>query len=327
MDDLLRKLWFDSSEERAAAFARPDVLYAEARKYMPQIKQKDVNRFLRQQLENTSFKQVKRSGRDRFTLVNYPGTLIAIDALYLKKFGHAMNIRFLLVFVDVFSGYTLVAGLKSLKNSVDQFAKLLNTYQKRFKVKNIITDKGGENVAIKKYAEKQGIDVFYAPDISPHKASRAERQHYFIRRRMAAILKHNRKLLPLTAAKRSVAIYNNTVNTATGYKPNDVSPENVGAIIRKRMDDQFQHLSKLSLAPQFSIGDVVKLRITRKNRTFLKSNDPTFYDDSYTIVDIKPTSPRFSYFIRKEGGNKRAQSVPESYLQLVTQNVADQSKH
>lgn len=323
MDDLLRKLWFNSSEERAAAFARPQVLYTEARKYIPDIKQKDVNHFLRQQLENTSFKQVKRSGRDRFTLVNYPGSLIAIDILYLRKFGHALNIRYLLVFVDVFSGYTLVAGLKSLKNTVYQFAKLLKTYEKRFKVINVIADKGGENVAIKKYAESLGIDVFYAPDISPHKSNRAERAHRFIRRRMSKILKHNRKLLPLTAAKRAIAIYNTTVNTATGYKPDEVSPENVGAIIRKRMDDQFQHLSKLSLAPQFDIGDIVKLRITRKNRTFLKSNDPTFYDESYIIVDIKPTSPRFSYFIRKEGGNTRAQSVPESYLQLVSRNVAE----
>lgn len=317
VDDQLRHLW-TSYSKMPATFSRPEVLFKEARKIIPNLKKHQVLEFIQKQNEYNTFKEYKKTKNSfRFTHVNRPGHLIVIDVFYLKKFGHKGGVKFLLVAVDAFSSFTVVRGMKSLKNSKTHFMKIYEIFEKKFKIDNLLMDKGSEMYAIKKFAESKGVDVFWAPDISPNKSARAERQILFLRRKMSRILKHNPKLLPLTAAQRATEIYNSTVNVSTGFAPNDVTKDDIGLIIRRRMDNQFKQLTRSSFIPKFSINDIVKLRITRKSTVFLKSNEPSYSQDLYIIIDIKPTAPMFSYVIKKIGGQTKSASIPENYLQLV----------
>lgn len=314
---ILKDLWFNTKINKATSFSSPNNLYLGAKKILPNIKKSEVIHFLHQQPEYSSFKEYRKSGVDRFTHVNSCGHLLAFDVMYMKNFKHKGGIKFLLVGVCVFSGLTKVAGLKSLKNTAVQFAKLLTEFEERFKVQNVTLDRGGEMVAVKKHAESKGINVYYAPEISVNKSNRCERAIRVIRSRMARIIRSSPTIHPLTAAKQAAESYNETVNSSTGVAPNNVVGEKIGEVIRKRMDNQLKKLTKHSFQPKYKVGDIVKLKIIRKNKVFVKSNQPSWGNDDYTILEVKHTQPRFSYIIKKVGGKIKSGSVPESFLLFV----------
>lgn len=318
---ILKKLWYDTDEHKNTSFSSPEILYKEAKKVLPELKKTQVQDFLNQQLAYSTFRDFRKGSIDRSTHVNKPGHVLSFDVAYLKKFGHKAGIKFLLVGTDIFSGFTKVAGLKSLKNATQAFAKLLREFQDKFgNIENIVLDRGGENYSIKRYAEAQGIDVFFAPELSVNKSNRSERQILTLKKKMAKILKSKPRMIPLTAAKLAAEIYNSTVNVKTGIAPTNVEGENIGIVLRHRMDNQLKQLTKSSFNPKFNIGDIVKLKIVRKNTVFVKSNEPLWTSDSFVILSVKDTSPRYSYIIKKVGGAKKTASVPERYLQLVKSN-------
>lgn len=318
INKLLNKLWYGKDEHKNTSFSSPEVLYRTAKKILPQLKKRQVQQFLSQQLAYSTFREFRKGSIDRNILVNRPGHVLAFDTAFLKKFGHKGGVKFLLVGVDIFSGYTKVAGLKSLKNATQAFSKLLKEFQDKFKtIENIVLDRGGENYSIKRYAEAENIDVFFAPELSVNKASRAERAIRILRQRMSKLLLSNPLMMPLTAAKLSADSYNSTINQETGVAPADVEGEKIGVILRHRMDKQMKQLSKASFNPKFKIGDIVKLKIVRKNTVFVKSNEPIWSFESFVIVSVKDTTPRYSYKIKKVGGSTKTASVPERYLQLV----------
>jgi hypothetical protein len=119
-DLLLNDLWYGTAVgEESAAFANARVLYNIARKRDPTIQLADVQSWLKKQPTYIRFKQpnkrlVPRGKSARTFLVSAPGVQLTGDCMYLSK----GRFRFVVVFVDMFSGFTHVEFVTSLKSAV-----------------------------------------------------------------------------------------------------------------------------------------------------------------------------------------------------------------
>ena len=106
--------------------------------------------------------------------------------------------RYILVVVNVFTRYTMLAGLTSKKPEIlyNKFLESIEEHNIPFKSIKIITcDNGTEFSVLKTELSKRGIKIIQSPTYSPQSNATVERRNREIRNRLRAIFNANNNLV------------------------------------------------------------------------------------------------------------------------------------
>lgn len=176
--------------------------------------------------------------------------------------------RFCLLGVDVLSRRVFAVPIKS-KSTKD----MLQGFEELFKQmphlpSEIYSDRGMEfeSGEMKKYFKDKGIEKFAARS-SDVKAAVAERFIRSLKLRLYRWISEKNSLKWAKVLPEIVNALNNTVNSATGMKPNDVNPENA-SILWDKLYRQYLYPEVRGKAPKYKAQDAV--RLAKKKQTFEK---------------------------------------------------------
>ncbi|XP_069108980.1 uncharacterized protein [Argopecten irradians] len=210
-----------------------------------------------------------------------------MDVQNLAKYNE--NIRYILICIDVFSRYVMVAPLKdkTAGETMKGFTKIFEIRQ----AQKLHTDRGKEFTSnkIEKFFRDRGI-VHFLSNNEP-KASLCERFIRSLRNIMYRYFNAKQTYVYLPILDDLVNNYNHTPHSALGIAPADVTPENeVDVLIHQYFPEKKARKPKSVLKPRklksvfkFKLGD--KVRISHLRRTFDRGYHETFTGEIFTVVE------------------------------------------
>jgi hypothetical protein len=217
------------------------------------------------------------------------------------------NVRFLLVIVDVLSGFLWCQPLQT-KTAVAVRHGLEAVLRTGRKPNHLWTDEGGEwKGAFRTFCDAKGIAIYHTG--GEGKAVVAERMIRTLRGRLGRLAEARGTWRYKDALPELVANINATVSRPIGMAPKDVNAQNAAAVARKRYEDvdaADRRLVDTAVAieqkPKYSIGDLVRVSIVA--RLFEKEGERNVWSHElfrvvgveqgtpvqYTLADIDPES-------------------------------------
>lgn len=191
--------------------------------------------------------------------------------------------RYLLVGVDVLSRRCFAVPVKS-KSSED----MQKGFEELFKqmpnlASEIYSDNGREFCSneMRKYFEEKGISQFFSQR-GEQKAAVAERFIRTIKDRLYRYFSEKNTTRYLEAIPKIVEGLNNTVNSATGIAPNNVTPEMTKELWNRLYKDSLLPAQIMPKKPRYKAGDAV--RMSKGKRIFDKRSDKKITEDSISQI-------------------------------------------
>lgn len=142
MEQLLSKLYYSSNSP--VVFAPLKHLLAEAQKSLPQLKARDVQKWLSNQITYTIHKPVRRRFERARILASHVNEMAQADLIEMKgKLPHKNEgINYVLTFIDVFSKKAYAVPIKTKTKGV--VAKALDSILEKHPIGKLQTDEGKE---------------------------------------------------------------------------------------------------------------------------------------------------------------------------------------
>lgn len=247
-----------------------------------------------------------------------------IDVQRYKTYND--DCKYLLAVICVFSRQAQAVPLWSKKPAdvVEAFKKVVEDKKSIFYGRHpyqLSTDSGGEfKGAFSKFLQERGIRHFFAtnPDT---KASIVERWIRTLMTTLSRFFTHTNSHRFLDDIDDIVASYNRRIHRSIGRAPIDVTLSNQEDV-RRRL--YFSHTGTQSAAPEFEVGDVV--RISQTKNPFSKGYHQSWTEELFRVTD-KSTAPRFVWisgrrYSRKSSSNQST-LVPDRDDEAVTYSLTD----
>ena len=206
--------------------------------------------------------------------------------------------KYLLVVIDVFTKYSWVFPLKSIKASeiVECFKELF----KSDKPRNLTTDAGLEfvNLDVKRVLKKFKIKHYIARGRT--KAQIAERFILTLQRLIYQICRARNTNNWVSVLNTSMKIYLNRKHRTIGMSPNQAElPENQITLSRIH-NSRYTKIGKKRKRPKFKIGDSVRISLTRSK--FKRGYTQSFSTEVWYIHEILSNLPFSRYIVKDEQG-------------------------
>ena len=319
MAETLNTIYFDAGHP--ASFSTARKLYDAASKVDATISLKFVKNWLATQLPYTLHKPKRKvfpRSRVVVTDKNVQWQADLVDLQNYSRFNKGQ--KYLLTVIDVFSKYAWVIPLKT-KSGIEVTEAFQSIFEKDFP-SNIQTDNGKEfkNSELQKLFKQFNINFFTTTD-EDIKCSLVERFNRTLKEKMFKIMTKTGKRNYLEFLPSIVSSYNNSVHSATGFKPIDVGIEDKDVIFRRLYGykDRRELLikqRKKKITPKLNEGDLVRIRYqgTKFERVFY----PNWSDEIYEVIkQIKADPP---YYILKDYQN---QVIDGRFYEQEVQKVLD----
>lgn len=283
---LLRDIYYNI--RNPASFSSIDRVFEEAKKHNLTVRRKDVKDYLQSQFPFTLHHRVVRKFRRNQIIVSSPEELFQadlIDLQSLSKFND--NIKYILTVIDVFSKKAFAFPLKS-KSGLEVKAALQKLFSSGKIPEKLQTDSGKEflNFHVQNLLKQHHVMYMTAKN-ETIKCAFVERFQRTLQTKLYKYLTGTGGSRYIDVLQDAVESYNNSVHSATGMRPNEVSHVNRDVVFRNLYGvDNLRTLVKQEskIRPRLKVGDVV--RLVRKKDSFRKGYIQTFSDEIYTIIKV-----------------------------------------
>ena len=178
MDEIYKNL------ENPGSLSSANKLYKHAKEINPDLKKRDVEKYLEGEESYTLHKPVRKRFPMQMFLFPYPGHTIISDVCYINYEGS--ECKYLLFFIDGYSKYLSVFSLKSLK-AIDVAPVVDNFFHKNiYAYKKCFTDEGQEYLSkkIRNVYKKHNV-FWYTTRNKSIKASPVERSILTMKRKIS----------------------------------------------------------------------------------------------------------------------------------------------
>ena len=312
-DTLLRSLYYDLNS--SSAFSGKNNVYKKAKKVLPSITKRDVDKWFSKELVYTLHKPVRYKFTRNKTIVKsiddqWQADLCDMSAI--KKEND--NNTFILTVIDCFSKYAWAETTsdKSGQTIVDAIKRIFKRSKSR-RPKRLQTDKGKEFLNTKVQSLLRENDIAFFTTQSEQKASIVERFNRTLKGRMYKYFTAQNTLRYVDVLQKLVDGYNNSYHSSIKMRPTDVR-ESDQPMIRQHL----YAVKKPSLKNyKYNIGDLV--RISKARRTFKKGYLPGWTEQTYIIFNRKHfTQP--AYYLRAYNGENLEGAFYEPELQKVEES-------
>ena len=222
-----------------------------------------------------------------------------MDLADLSKYAQQNDgVRFLLVAIDCFSRRAsvqplLTKGAVHVKPAIEQVFEELGIPDK------LQVDKGTEfyNATVKKYLKQKEV-ILFSSENNDIKCSMAERLIRTLKTRMFRYFRSIYATRYIDRLPDFVTSYNNSLHSAHGRKPCDVTQENSLAIFNTLYGKM---LSEKTRKPRYAVGAFV--RIAKTKTQFEKGYEDYFQPEIYVITKvIRHAVPM--YEVKNPNGNE-----------------------
>lgn len=306
MGDSLKNIYFDSGNP--GSFGGVERLSKAAN-----VSKSGAKKWLAQQDVYTLHKPVRYKYQRRSTIAYGVNELWQADLLEVRlisKFN--ANYNFILTVIDVFSRFLRVVPIKNKKGSTVAvaFSKLF----RKVKPVNLQTDKGTEfyNSTVRKLFKKHNIHHYSTQ--SGNKCAILERLHRTLRARLYRIFTYRNSYKWRDVLQNLVDSYNNTVHSAHGFKPIEVSSKNEKAVYKRLYG--INSPTKF----RFKVGDIV--RISKVRKIFRRGYFPGWSEETFKIYKVYPTSPP-TYILEDFNGKEIEGRFYAEELQKIKKSPED----
>ena len=279
MEKALKRLYFDAKKPGSytglSTFKRsvPKRLKKRAESWLRDQDVYNLHRPVRRKFQRT---KIITSGIDQ----QFQADLVDLT----KISSHNDGFKFLLNVIDCFSRYAWTRMLKNKKSNTVSTA-LEDIFSEGRVPDYLQTDQGMEfrNKQVQDLLKKYGVKYFtsYNDDI---KAGLIERFNRSILSKVHRYFTKNNTRTYSENIQDFVHSYNNTVHSAHGFRPSEVTPE-----IQEKVWLKLYNKPVSSKSPQFEIGDHV--RVSKSRKTFDKGYLPRWSTELFIVKKVKNTIP------------------------------------
>ena len=300
-NQLLSTIYYNPEHE--GSFSTAKKLYEAAKLVDSKITLKGTQKWLSGELTYTLHKPARKRFKRNPVIVSHIDEQWQADLIDLQEFqSQNRGYRYILTIIDIFSKYAFVIPMKTkTSEAVTSAFKQVFTHRKPTKLQ---TDKGKEfvNSLLQSFLKQESVYFFTSknPDI---KCSIIERFNRTLKARMFKYFTSKGTRRYLEVLDQLVTAYNNTVHSATKFRPSAVTKENEREVFQNLCGKQ--SLRDLLLARKVSrskltLGDTVRQKY--HIGPFEKSYHPLWSDQLFTVTN-KLTGPTQSLYKLKTADN------------------------
>jgi transposase InsO family protein len=311
VDELLKSLYYDLKSP--IAYTSRQNVFKEAKKRLPTLRRKDVDRWFDQQLAPTLHKPVHYRFKRNKTIVKGPNEQFQSDLCDMSNIKkHNDNYTFLLTCIDCF---TRRAWVKPVKNKTGpEIARVLEEIFEEQTCKRLQTDQGKEylNKHVRKLLSKYGIELWTTH--SEVKAAMVERFNRTMKTKMYKYFTSTNTRRYVDVLAQLVLGYNNTVHSSIGMPPANVTRANASRV-RQKLYGSSTRTPKRSY--KYEVDDHV--RISKAKRQFKKGYLPNWTEEIFTIVTRSNSAgSEHVYHLRDLNGEEIEGAFYEKELQRIS---------
>lgn len=264
----------------------------------------------------TLHKPAVKTFKRRPTIVSGLGKQLQADLMDVSSLREDNdNTKFLLTTIDVFSKKAWVVPITT-KSGAQVAAAIRSVLRKTGRVPKLQTDKGKEfyNRDVKSVLKEFGVDHF-STENEQMKASIVERFNRTLRGKIYRYITAKNTLRYVDILPQLVEGYNNTVHTATGLPPNDVSYENQQEVWERLYERQTWLRKKSLSTPKLSPGDHV--RISKARGAFERGYTPNWSKEIFRVKSVETGERPLVYRIEDLNNEEIHGTFYEKELQKV----------
>jgi hypothetical protein len=237
------------------------------------------------------------------------------DLMDMSKFYYKNNrIKYLAIFIDIFSRYLWVEPMKT-KTPDEMVLVLQRIFAQGRKPEFMRTDKGGEymGTAVQRYLDMKRVHHFVAFNVNH--ANYAERVIRTLKGKIYKYFMKNQTQVYIDHLDDFVDSYLDSVHRGTGMRPINITKANEDEVYDKIYLPQQRAEEKMDLSFKYKVGDKVHVAATRTK--FTKGYVPTFKKEVFKVKYRTYTiPPRYKLVDLK--GRDIAGTVYEPEIQKVT---------
>lgn len=243
--------------------------------------EKKVKKWLESQPTYTLHRPARKKYATRPYIVHdideqWQADLADMSSIANENRGH----NFILTVIDIFSRYAWARPLKN-KSGKEVAAAFKDIFKEKRIPKRIQTDQGKEfeNREVKRLFDEHNIELFSVK--SAYKAAIVERFNRTLKRKLWQHFTMNLNQKWLLLLQKAVSSYNNSVHRTIGYKPINVTSENVSDI-RENVYNKRRKVGHEKI--QIEVGD--RVRISKVKSVFEKGYLPNWTEEIFTVHSI-----------------------------------------
>jgi hypothetical protein len=280
MNKHLEKLYLNENEP--TFLGGINALYRKAKETYPQIKLKDIKKFVEKHEPYNRHKPVKRYKTLR-TISAGLDVDHQIDLADMRKIrNHNNGYTYILTCVDVLSKYAWAIPVKdkSAANVAKAYQKIIDDGRKPWRV---FSDKGREfKGEFKKMLDENDIQQIMTEN-PVVKASLAERYNRTLKGRLYKYFTKSDSLKWVKILPKIVKAINHSVHRSIGMRPVDVTHKN-DQIVYKKLYGKAKLMRKINKKKEgkFDVGDIV--RIQEERGPFYRGYTPNFTKELFIIT-------------------------------------------
>lgn len=306
-EKILKTIYYDPNHP--AGFSSAEKLFRAALLKRKTITRKEVNQFLQSQMTYSIHHPVKMKFKRRKTFAKYLDHIWQADLIDFQKHARInKGFRYVLTVIDILSRYAYAIPVKN-KTGKSMVSAFTHIFSKNKRVpKKLQTDNGGEfyNGTFKSFLKQKHI-IHYS-SFSDTKAALVERFNRTLKNKIYKYFTFHDTKKYIEVLPQIVNSYNNTVHSAHGLAPANVTKRNQKKIWKILYEN---HLNKPQRTPKFNVGDLVRISKTRKQ--FQKGYEERYTREIFVIDKVKFTKPP-TYEIKDNNNEKIIGSFYEQEL-------------
>ena len=259
-----------------------------------------VRKFLNTDPEHSEWRLRHRSQKTVPFVSTKPYSEAALDITYLPG---GLTHKYLLVIVESFTKF-IWAVLLNKQDATSICNAIRETFpDKSHFFKYLRTDNAFKGAEYKELAQEYNFKFKYQAPSNPLAGGMVEASNKNIKTMFFSYLQEQKseKQRIRPALLRTLQVYNETINSSTGYRPRDLmNPDCPNSILKQSRANMKAKAAGRDVNKKFNyplrVGDNVKIdvlllnpayRAAKKANKFKASHQPTFSNEDYTISEVR----------------------------------------
>lgn len=305
MDDYLKSIYYDTSKPGSYTGLNKFWKTIKADGNPHKLKYKDVKSWLSRQYPYLVHKQPTHKFKRESIIVGGINEIIDSDLMDVQKFSKKNdNVKYLAVFIDIFSRYLKVEPMKN--KTGEEMVKVMKKVIKD-PPKELRTDQGKEYTAktVQDFLKVRGINHVLAYNI--YHANYAERVIRTIKSKIYKFFTRHQTHRYIDNLQEIVTSYNNTIHSSIGMPPSQVTPDNQQQLYEKIYLPMELKRERTPIVYKFTVGDKVRISYARRpfqtgyeqqwsEEVFLVNQRVASHPPRYRIVDLMHEEIKGSFY-------------------------------
>lgn len=273
-------------------------------KYMPDLSEKDISKFLDKNDIYTRFKQHRKTKKYSPIYVFKKRELFQADVVFFTdkdmvkdNIGH----KYLFTCIDCFSKKAWVYPLKinNCETIMKCFQDILSKCGK--KPERLNSDRGSELICKKFEKYLADENIFHYLSYSVRKCPIIERFNLSFQNILYKMMAQKRTLKWTSFVNDALTIYNTRIHSTIKMSPLEAEKSMNEQDVRKNLLTYFHRAGGKRKKPKFALNETV--RIWKKRGTFHRGYDENYSQEYFKITDVKTNLPVARYQLTDSKGD------------------------